>query len=240
MNYLRSMQLFLVEEIQGESAFLGEEETRHCIKVLRKNLGDILDLIDGKGSFFKGEIVGFSKKQTELKILETTPEIASPISFFLAFAPTKNINRTEWMVEKCTEIGTSTFLPFFSEHSERTKLRLDRLEKIVLSATKQSIKAKIPDVKDAISFTDLLKRDFGSRKKLICVVQEGLPYIASEIKEQKEFVIAIGPEGGFSEKEIELAKSLSWVPVSLGKARLRTETAGVVACQVANMAFEFP
>ncbi len=230
------MQLFFTDNIQGNNAILNEEETRHCAKVLRKKVGDIIHFIDGKGGFYKGEITDLNKKDCRIHILHHEQTEAKNFSIHIAIAPTKNISRTEWFIEKCTEIGIDEITFLHCEHSERNRLRLDRLQKVALSATKQSLKAFLPQLNDLISFKDFIHKiaDNSDYKYICWVSEQNLHLLKNEIQ-GKDVIILIGPEGDFSKKEIELAQNNGFSSVSLGKSRLRTETAGVVACHLIHV-----
>ncbi len=231
------MQIFYTNDITGQNAVLGEEESRHCVKVLRKNIGDCIWFIDGKGNKYKGKIQELHKKGTWLKILEKESVSKWNYHIHLAVAPTKNINRMEWMVEKCIEIGVDEVSFLQCHHSERNKLRLDRMEKIALSATKQSLKAHLPIINPLIPFTKFLREvaDIGGSKYICWVEEEKIDFL--DIKKPfEQVIIMIGPEGGFSKDEISLAINNGFQTVGLGNSRLRTETAGMVACHSAHIA----
>ncbi len=230
------MQLFFTDNIQGKRAILGEEESRHCAKVLRKKMGDIISFIDGKGHWYKAEITDLNKKETWLKILEYHKKNKWDFHLHIAIAPTKNISRTEWFLEKCTEIGIDeiTFLDCY--HSERKKIRLDRLEKIVLSATKQSLKAHLPQLNPLVPFQDFISSIANQPiNKYICWVDERNQHFLDQAESKKDILFLIGPEGDFSRKEVEIAQQIGFQSVGLGESRLRTETAGIVACHLAHV-----
>ncbi len=230
------MQLFYTKNIQDNIAMLAEEEARHAMQVLRKRVGDELDLIDGAGSFYRGEIIEGNKKQCLIKITEKRFLERSGPKLTIAIAPTKNIDRIEWFVEKVTEIGVDEIIPLQCERSERKRIRVDRLEKIILSATKQSLKAYLPRVQALTSFKDFMNQDYHAYDRYIAYCNdEHLTHLRDSISPGTNTIILIGPEGDFSETEVTLAKSKKYKGISLGDSRLRTETAGVVACTIMNM-----
>ncbi len=234
--YLILMQLFYTQQIEGNRAVLGEVEAKHCTKVLRKRVGDSIQFIDGKGGWYKGTITDISKKDCWIEIESKTELEKWNGHIHIAIAPTKNISRMEWFLEKCTEIGIDEVSFIQCKHSERKQIRIDRLEKIVLSATKQSLKAHLPKVNELIPYKEFIGgvKDY-SGQKLLCWVSEQNLYMTHYLDSDENIIILIGPEGDFSSDEIALALQAGFNPVSLGKSRLRTETAGVVACHLVHV-----
>ena len=222
------MQLFYCPEILEDSYYLNSEESKHCIKVLRKNEGDLINLIDGIGAFYEVRITIASQKKVHFEIVKSWKEEARDYKLHIAIAPTKNNDRLEWFLEKATEIGIDEITPIICHHSERKVVKEERLKKIILSATKQSLKSKIPILHPAKPL-----------KEFISVKNTAGCFIAHcEEKEKKNLqsvvtkntLILIGPEGDFSTTEIDLALANNFTPIALGNSRLRTETAGLVAC----------
>jgi len=229
------MQLFYTINIEDNIAHLSEEEARHCVQVLRKKVGDILDLVDGAGHFYKGEIMETGKKRCMVNIIERRAMETGRPKLTMAIAPTKNIDRLEWFMEKATEIGIDEVIPLLCTRSERKRIRLDRLEKILVSAMKQSLKAHLPKLRDLSPFKEFIKEAHHFDHKLIAYCNDDqLPLLQSTYQAGNSALILIGPEGDFHEDEIVLAKAQSFQGISLGKSRLRTETAGLVACTVFN------
>lgn len=229
------MQLFYTENIDDDIATFTKEEARH-VQVLRKKVGDVLHFVDGKGGFYKGEIIEVNKRQCLLSILHHTPAFNERnFKLHIAIAPTKNINRLEWFLEKATEIGIEEITPILCDRSERKKIRTDRLRKILLSAMKQSIKAKLPKLNELTDFQRFMELGNDSNKFIAYCNDDELSHLKKEYSSSENVTILIGPEGDFSLKEIELALSNGYKGVSLGKSRLRTETAGVVACHIVEM-----
>lgn len=224
------MHLFYTPDITGETYQLNEEESRHCSKVLRLVEGDHIQLIDGKGSFYTAEITDAHPKRTALKIIEIQKEYSRRNHYLhIAVAPTKNIDRFEWFLEKATEIGIDEITPLICERSERKDVKIERLNKIITSAIKQSLKAYHPKLNDPCSFKDFLNKPF--KEKFIAHCMEGdKSTLSDKIKKHGDYTILIGPEGDFSPSEAEQALLKEYIPVSLGTSRLRTETAALQAC----------
>jgi 16S rRNA (uracil1498-N3)-methyltransferase len=228
------MQLFYHPEaasVNQKIAF-DKDESRHIVKVLRKQAGDKLQLTNGKGDFFTSEIIDSHHNKCVINLLEKETPEPLPYHLHLAVAPTKLNDRYEWFLEKAVEIGVHEITPIICDHSERTKIKEERYEKIILSAMKQSLKAELPKLNAAISFTDFIKgSSFPKTNRFIAHCAPGEKNSLKEVLKPKEQVlILIGPEGDFSEKEINRAIENGFSPVSLGNSRLRTETAAVVAC----------
>ncbi|MBP5380178.1 MAG: 16S rRNA (uracil(1498)-N(3))-methyltransferase [Bacteroidaceae bacterium] len=212
---------------QGE---LTKEDTQHAVRVLRMGAGDELYLMDGKGAFYRAEITAASNHRCAYRVLETLPQEKTwKGHLHIAMAPTKLNDRTEWMVEKATEIGIDEFSFLDCQFSERRTLKVERLEKIVVSAMKQSRKAWKPVVNEMQDFKSFVKAE-RSGAKFICHCYEcgEKPYLLDVLPEGDATVL-IGPEGDFSIDEVHLAEANGYVSVSLGKSRLRTETAALVA-----------
>ena len=233
------MQLFYVPDISGAEVILNETESKHAIRVLRLKEGDKIELIDGKGGFYKARIQNANPKKCQLSIIESQTDFGKKdFHLHIAIAPTKNIDRTEWFLEKCTEIGIDEVTPLLSEHSERKVIKPERLEKILVSAMKQSVKAYLPKLNGLTKLSDLLSQTTET-KKFIAHCNEGeKQHLKNVVKPGDKVLILIGPEGDFSPEEVTLALEYGFEAISLGNARLRTETAGVVACHIVNLANE--
>lgn len=225
------MHLFYTPNIQTEIYQLDEEESKHCIRVLRLKLGDQVNLIDGKGGLYLAEIIDEHPKKTILKVLNVVREFAKRNHYLhIAVAPTKHIDRFEWFLEKATEIGIDEITPIICEHSERKEIKIERSNKIITSAIKQSLKAYHPLLNPQISFKELMHQAKAD-KKYIAHCEEGeKKSLAQDFSPQKNYLVLIGPEGDFSPNEIEIALQNGFVPITLGKSRLRTETAALAAC----------
>ena len=215
---------------------LDPEESSHCVRVLRHMAGDQINVIDGKGTLLCCRIVDDSPKAAVAEILESIPGWGGhPYNLTMAVCPTKNIDRYEWFCEKATETGVDLIVPVIGEHSERKVVKPERLSKILLSATKQSLKGKIPELGDTVSVKDFITSAPKDSLRLIAYCFEDGSVPRRSIKdvlqgyEGKDIVIMIGPEGDFSKEEASLALSEGFIPVHLGNSRLRTETAAVTA-----------
>jgi len=232
------MQLFYNPNIDKDTQQItfNKEESRHIVKVLRKKEGDTLYLTDGKGNLYTSKINIANDKKCLSTIFGTTKKsLGRDYKLHIAIAPTKNNDRLEWFLEKATEIGIDEITPIISNNSERKKKKKERLEKIIQSAMKQSLKFYLPKLNNAIPYNEFLNRKF-EKKVYIAHCHEGDKISMKEIIQPKEsLTILIGPEGDFSSEEISQAINGGCIPISLGQARLRTETAAVVAVQ--NVAF---
>ncbi|NPA36302.1 MAG: 16S rRNA (uracil(1498)-N(3))-methyltransferase [Chlorobi bacterium] len=226
------MELFYEPEIENTGT-LNEQESRHCISVLRHKKGDEINVANGKGAFFKCIITNPHPKHCEVKIISKETFEKRTLNLHIAIAPTKNTDRTEWFAEKVTEIGIETITLLNCEHSERKKIRLDRLEKIIVSATKQSVKAYKPQLNELTGFRKFIDENPGGY--IAHCNTTTLPHMAKVYKPGNDAVILIGPEGDFSVQEVDYALKNGYKEISLGNSRLRTETAGIVACTMFNV-----
>lgn len=227
------MHIFYTPDIADRLTYtFNEEESLHCQRVLRLGIGDTVNLVDGKGTMFNAEIISVAKKAVLVEIRERYEQYGKRnFRLHIAIAPTKNIERFEWFLEKATEIGIDEISPILCDHSERKIIKEDRLNKIIIAAMKQSLKAYRPQLNPLRSIRDLLKAE-SSPIKLIahCVADEERKFIADLVKPAQSYLVLIGPEGDFSTKEIALALKSDCRAVTLGSSRLRTETAGLAAC----------
>lgn len=216
---------------------LPSEEAAHCVRVLRKQIGDELYIADGKGSFYDATIVGMSKSSCEVAILKRIETLKSwNNSIHIAFAPTKNIDRVEWFLEKATEIGCDMFTPLLCRFSERKQLKLERLEKIIIAAMKQSQKAYLPILNELTPFNDFVKQPFTCEKYIAhCYENIKRDNLVKIYPKNSDVLILIGPEGDFSEQEVNRALKNNFKSISLSNSRLRTETAALVACHVIHV-----
>ena len=228
------MQLFYLENPKDE-IILSAEESKHATKVLRKKEGDVLNFTDGKGGFYKAEITVADSRKCRLKVVSSEKkEKQHNYHLHIAIAPTKNMDRFEWFLEKATEIGIDEITPIICSHSERKVIKTERCNRILLSAMKQSLKFYLPKLNEAISFNDFLKQDYKGSKYIAHCEDGEKKELKIENKTDK-YLILIGPEGDFSQKEIDLALQNKFKAVSLGRSRLRTETAGIVATHTVNI-----
>ena len=230
------MHVFYTPDITGTDYILNEEESRHCMKVLRLVIGDVVHLIDGKGGLYEAEIVSESKRNVTLQVLQTTAEYQKRNhSLHIAVAPTKNIDRLEWFLEKATEIGIDQITPVICERSERKIVKEDRLNKVITSAVKQSLQAYHPVLNEAVNFKDFISKYKADYQMIAhCIDGEPRNFISKITEPGKSYLILIGPEGDFTPYEIELALRNDFKPLTLGNTRLRTETAALAACFEVN------
>lgn len=227
------MHIFYTPDIASDTYTLNEEESRHCSKVLRLGVGDPVNLIDGIGGFYNAEIIEVGKRNVKLQVISKQSDYKKRNHYLhIAVAPTKNIDRIEWFLEKATEIGIDEITPIICERSERKIVKEDRLEKVITSAVKQSLSAYHPKLNEATSFKEFLSNQGDvSISKLIAHCEEEEKSSLSELIEKNQsYLILIGPEGDFSPAEIKLALEQNYKPVTLGNTRLRTETAALAAC----------
>ncbi len=234
------MNLFYTPHI-SQSLFLPEEESMHAIKVLRMKSGDMIQLIDGTGGFYEAQITHPHPKHCEVKITKTTQGFNKRNHYLhIAIAPTKNIERLEWFLEKATEIGIDEITPIICRFSERKIIKPERLEKVIVSAMKQSIKAYLPKLNEAITVEKLMKQNNDNDKFIAHCYDDQKTLLQQAYNKESNALVLIGPEGDFSEEEVALALKNDFKPISLGNSRLRTETAGIVACHTINLLNESP
>ncbi len=230
------MHLFYTPDISDKTYTLNETESKHCVKVLRLNVNDQVELIDGKGSFYEAKIVDPNPKKCKIEITNTIQEFGKRNHYLhIAIAPTKNMDRFEWFLEKATEIGIDEITPLLCDHSERKVIKIERLEKIIISAVKQSIKAYKPKLNVLTKYSDFIKQNFDGSKYIAHCEEYEKQSLKANYNVGKNTLILIGPEGDFSPNEIKLAKENNFLETNLGDSRLRTETAGVVACHTINL-----
>lgn len=236
------MELFFSQDIENGIVRLNQDESSHCIRVLRHKCSDEISVIDGLGTLHKCRIISDSHKAVEATIIESLKDWGShPYRLHMAVCPTKNNDRFEWFAEKACEIGMDELSPIIGDHSERRILKTSRVEKILVSAAKQSLKASVPTVNEPVSVKDFIKThsaDSDSLKLIAyCFEDENIPrrsikQVLDEFK-GRDIIVMIGPEGDFSKEEAELALDLGFIPIHLGASRLRTETAALTAAAAA-------
>jgi 16S rRNA (uracil1498-N3)-methyltransferase len=227
------MQLFYTPDLTDNSPiyYLNEEESKHCIRVLRLKKGDKVQLIDGKGGLYEAEIVEEHPKKVALNLLSQQQEFGKRNHYLhIAIAPTKNIERLEWFLEKATEIGIDEISLIICQRSERKEAKAERLNKIITAAIKQSLKAYHPVLNEPMPLLKLITKPF-SGQKFMAHCEPGEKFdLKSKVEPNGRYLILIGPEGDFSPKEIEDALQNGFEPITLGNSRLRIETAGLEAC----------
>lgn len=218
----------------ADTLTLGEEDSKHCVKVLRMGEGDIIEVVDGKGTLYSCRITVAHPKRCAIEVQDKCnqpPHWGNSIT--LAIAPTKNMDRMEWLVEKCVEIGVDRIIPLRCHNSERTVLKTERLRKIMVSAMKQSLKATLPRLDEMTPLDQVLAEPVDGIR-CIAYCDEMLPReerstLADVYQPGKDALVLIGPEGDFSPEEVKAAIAAGFVPMTLGESRLRTETAGLMA-----------
>lgn len=250
------MELFYAHEVSGGVCYLDAEESGHCVRVLRHHAGDSVEVIDGQGTLYRCRLTDDNPKRASATILSEEPGFGGhPYHLTLGCCPTKNNERFEWFVEKATEIGIDRIVPLIGEHSERKVYKTERAQRIALSATKQSLKARIPEIAEPVSVKSFIadascQSDASCHSerseeslRLIAYCFEDAEHPRTSIREAlasfrgREITVLIGPEGDFSQQEAALALRSGYIPVHLGPSRLRTETAALTAVQAVYLAF---
>ena len=225
------MHLFYTPDIITETYILSEEESKHCIKVLRLQSGNLLQLVDGRGGLYEALIEDPHPKRTRLKIMNVQREFGKRNHYLhIAIAPTKNIERTEWFLEKATEIGIDEITLLICDHSERKDVKTDRLNKVITSAVKQSLKAYHPKLNEPQRFKDFILNDPGGQRFIAHCLESEKTTLKDQIKLNSRYLVLIGPEGDFSPSELDFALEMNFLSIRLGDSRLRTETAALEAC----------
>ncbi len=233
------MNIF-VATIQNSKAFLTPEESWHCFKVLRKRSGEKIRMIDGIGNFYEGELEIVSEKLCTA-LIQNGPIVQSQRNYrlHLAIAPTKQIDRLEWMVEKVVEIGIDEISFIQCKNSERVQVKTERIKKIVESAVKQSLQAFIPRVNEMMAIKEILQMPADQKLIAHCFQTQRNTIKTLDFQEKSNLVL-IGPEGDFSTEEVDLATDQGFTPISLGQNRLRSETAGLYVCQAVSILVNNP
>lgn len=229
------MNLFYQPLIPEGVHYLDEEESRHCVKVLRRNTGDTIKITDGKGFFYNCVITNADAKKCAFKIVDKHQEKPRDYSIHIAISPTKNPDRIEWFTEKAVEFGIDRITLLQCDNSEKSYLKTERLRKMAVSAMKQSLKASLPQITEPTPFQKFIASE-NADEKFIAFVDESNPdHLNSLATRNKSAIVLIGPEGDFSKEELATALENDYRKVSLGNSRLRTETAGVAACHILNL-----
>ena len=230
------MNVFYLPTAQLGTISFPEEESKHIVKVLRMKEGDRFCVTDGNGSLYDAELVDAHPKRAaaELSNQRQGYDIRD-FKVSIAIAPTKLNERTEWFLEKATEIGIDEVKLFASYHSERRTANVERFKKIIVAAMKQSVKSKMPVIEDIVAFDKLVRQNYDGQKFIAWIDDDVTEQLCDLYRKGENALVLIGPEGDFSKEEVQLAKDNGFVPVSLGKARLRTETAAVVACHTIQL-----
>ncbi len=230
------MTIFYVPTLAQGICVLSEEESMHAIKVLRLKTKDSILVVDGVGGMYEASISIAHHKHCAFEIVKTFSSNPLPYNLHIAIAPTKNIDRLEWFVEKATEIGVSQITPIICKHSERKILKEERIHKIIVSACKQSVKAHFPVLNSLCTFEQFVAQYQSTQKFIAHCYEHDKKELKHQLLTPTDAIVMIGPEGDFSPDEITHALAQQYLPVSLGPSRLRTETAGVYACAAAALA----
>ena len=230
------MNLFYAPDLSGKYYTFNNEESKHIVKVLRKTTTDLVHLTDGRGFMFEGQITEANPKACKVEIIKKEAgDDQRNFKLHIAIAPTKNINRFEWFLEKCTEIGIYRITPIFCKHSERKVIKNERVFRVVISAVKQSLKSVVPILDEPTTFHKLVTNSGTGLKYIAWLGDDGAAELSDIYIPGEDALVLIGPEGDFSEDEVKLALANGFKPVKLGPSRLRTETAGVAACHTINL-----
>jgi 16S rRNA (uracil1498-N3)-methyltransferase len=226
----------------GSAPYLDEDESRHAVKVLRLGAGAVVQVVDGAGTWHEAVITRPDARRCELEIRRSWTEPPRPYRVHLAIAPTKNLDRIEWLTEKCVEIGVDEISFLETRYSERRHLKLDRLERIAVGAMKQSLKARLPVLNELRPFAEwLAETSVAGTQRFVAHLEVGERYLLQTAAQPTgSYCVLIGPEGDFSPDEIAAARQAGFQPVSLGESRLRTETAGLVAVHTLHLINQVP
>lgn len=228
------MQLFYCPGLKLGDDFLDREESHHCANVLRKKEGDIIDITDGYGNFYKAQIRNLNPKKCLFSVLSTVEVEKENYFIHIAIAPTKNADRMEWFIEKAVEIGVNKISFLLTVNSERKRINLERIEKKAVSAMKQSVRAFLPEIMEMEPFSQIITTEKKDQNFIAHLDEHQPPFLEKLAIPGGSYLIIIGPEGGFTEGEISSATAQQFQKVKIGDYRLRTETAGIVASTILN------
>nr|WP_297784032.1 16S rRNA (uracil(1498)-N(3))-methyltransferase [uncultured Allomuricauda sp.] len=232
------MQLFYNAKLDYSATqfIFPPDESKHIVRVLRKSEGDKVYITNGKGYLFEAEILEPNQKKCKARIISNRKTIPKRYKLHMVVAPTKMNDRYEWFLEKATEIGVDEITPIICDHSERKTIKMERMERVLQSAMKQSLQTVLPQLNPPISYQEFMESNVSTGFKFIAHCQNGDKMeLKRKVIADNDTTILIGPEGDFSKEEIDLAKDKGYVPISLGRNRLRTETAAIVACATVAM-----
>ncbi|MGE5355987.1 MAG: RsmE family RNA methyltransferase [Deltaproteobacteria bacterium] len=225
------MIVFYTNIIKGDFASLIGDEANHCARVLRKRAGDHINFIDGKGFFYESKLISVNKNICELEIIRKQEQYQPDYKIHIAISPLKSLPRFEWFIEKAVETGIDRVIPIICERTEKSSIRMNRLQNIVISASKQTLKAKFTVIDDPMNFNEVLD-NYKTDQAFIPHLNEKTEFLGKMIRPSGSYLVFIGPEGDFTEDEVSIAISKGIIPASLGNNRLRTETAGIAAAQI--------
>jgi 16S rRNA (uracil1498-N3)-methyltransferase len=230
------MHLFYSPVVIQGPHLLDEQESWHCTRVLRLSEGGTIHLADGRGNLYECDILIADPKKCVVNVVSVQAEYLKRTNYLhIGIAPTKSMDRFEWFLEKATEIGIDEITPVFCAHSERIRIKTERLQKILVAAMKQSLKAYLPKLNEPADLKNILSKDFVGQKFIAYCESGEEDQLQKVYQKSANAMILIGPEGDFSPEEITSAKKQGFIPISLGKSRLRTETAGIVACHTITL-----
>ncbi len=230
------MDLFYQPGIPQGVTYLDVDESRHCVKVLRKKAGDMVTVTDGAGYFYQAVITDADPRQCFFEIRDKSRVPEKDFFIHIAISPTKSADRTEWFVEKATELGVDRISLMECKYTERTFIKTDRLHKVAVSAMKQSLKAVLPQISDhLLQFSEVIESCEEEEKYIAFVDADHPLHLKDAVERGSSYCVLIGPEGDFSYEELRTALEFGFTQVSLGPSRLRTETAGVAACHILNL-----
>lgn len=229
------MNLFYQPLIPEGTTHLDAEESKHCVRVLRKSKGDAIQLTDGTGFFYDAVIVNPDPQKCTFAITSKTPAETRDFTVHIAISPTKSPDRIEWFVEKSVEIGVDKITFINCKNTERPYLKTDRVQKVSVSAMKQSIKAKAAEIQGITSVSDVIRQANEAHRFIAFVDASNPNHLKDLVVKNSSYLVLIGPEGDFTKEELQLAMENGFQKVSLGNSRLRTETAGVAACHIINL-----
>jgi 16S rRNA (uracil1498-N3)-methyltransferase len=226
------MQLFYTSDIDGSSATFSRDESGHCLRVLRMRMGDEINFTDGRGNLYEGVINGDNPNMMKVSVIRVTEEYGKrDYRLHAAVSPLKNTDRLEWFIEKAVEMGIDEITPLICSRTEKNRIRRERLEGLIMSAMKQSVKAFLPVLNEPVMIKDFVQKDHAGIKIVAhCNPLPERKPITQVVERGRDTVIMIGPEGDFTPEEVMMAVEAGFLPVHLGNSRLRTETAGVTAC----------
>lgn len=236
------MHLFYTPDITSPAYTLNEEESKHAVRVLRLKAGDRIQLIDGNGGWYEAKISNDDPRRCSVNIIDTKKEVGKRSwNLHIAIAPTKNMDRLEWFIEKATETGIEEISLIDCKNSERTIVKSERIQKVAIAAIKQSLKAYLPKINDVVGYKKFIAsaKDFKGEKFIAhCQSSGKLPHIKTQYSPKQNALVLIGPEGDFTIEEVKLALENGFKEISLGTSRLRTETAALYACTALNVLSE--
>ena len=229
-------QYFYSDHIFDETIILPEDEAHHVLKVLRKHKGDSIIAVDGKGGWYNTVLETDKIQNCKVRVVDEKKEFGKPNHYIhIAMAPPKSHDRAEWFVEKAVEIGIQEISFVLTQNSERSNIKINRLKSRAVSSMKQSLKAYLPQINDILTISDFVEICSNSEKYIGYLGDERTNFMLKSAKPGNNYCVLIGPEGDFMHEEIDLAQSCDFQTISLGKSRLRTETAGIVACHILNI-----